>query len=175
MSALEGHLFIIGFMGAGKSSVGEMLARRLNRPFYDLDERVERQAGMVIPHIFERGGESAFRALETAQLEMLGGESPGVVALGGGVVTTPANLPLMHGMGRVVYLRVSVGEALARIGDTSSRPLLSGPGGVLAATSLYEAREGLYETVADIVVDTDGKDTGEVVEAVIQALQEELA
>lgn len=172
MINIDGHLFIIGFMGAGKSSVGEMLARRLGRPFYDLDERIERSAGAPVPRIFEREGEAAFRALETAQLQALEHESPGVVALGGGAVTTPANLPLMRGMGRVVYLKVSVGEALARIGDTSSRPLLSGPGGVLAATALYEARQGLYDTVADVAVDTDGKDTLEVVEAVIEALQE---
>jgi len=96
---------------------------------------------------------------------------PCVVACGGGVVLRPENRALLRQLGVVVYLVVSMGEALARIGDASTRPLLAGGGGTLAATALLEARETLYRSVADVTVDTAGRDAANVADAIYEALK----
>lgn len=164
---MSGHLFLIGFMGAGKSSVARVVAERLGRPFVDLDAEIERREGTTIPVIFAEQGEDEFRRLETSQLSTLSEREPSVVACGGGIVTRPENRALLSSLGFVVYLKVTVGEALARVGDCATRPLLAGPGGPLAATALLQAREGLYSSAADATVDTVGLAPAEVAEQVL--------
>ncbi len=164
------HIFLVGFMGAGKSTVGRVVAQRLARPFVDLDERIEAVAGRTIREIFETDGEEAFRALETAALEALSGEAPSVVACGGGVVIRPENRAVLKRDGVTVYLQVTAGEAIARVGDTGTRPLLSGPGASLAATTLLAARESLYRTAADVTIDTVSRDADEVADMIIDSI-----
>jgi shikimate kinase len=166
------HLFLIGFMGAGKSTVARILGEMLARPVIDLDDRIEAAAGQTCREIFESRGEDAFRHLETAQLERLSAEPPSVVACGGGIVVVAENRAILKRLGRVAYLRVSAGETLARLGADETRPLLSGPSGVLAATSLLEARESLYSAIADITVDTVGHSPQEVARSISDALGE---
>lgn len=151
------HLFLIGFMGAGKSTVGRLVADDLGLPFVDLDSSIEQTIGMPIALFFEMEGESAFRAVESSCLLALVASDSTVVACGGGVVVCDENRAALKRMGSVVYLRVTVGETIARVGTGSGRPLLSGPAGVLTAGRLLEARESLYVTVADAVVDTVGR------------------
>lgn len=172
---MVGHLFLIGFMGAGKSSVGRMLAADLGVPFLDLDEAITAQAGRSIAEIFESQGEEAFRQLETEALLSLQDSPQSVVACGGGVVLTAANRSALKGMGTVLYLQVDAAEALARIGDTSTRPLLSGPAGAMAATSLLAARECLYEAIADEVVDTRGLSISEVAQSALKVISDRSA
>lgn len=161
------HLFLVGFMGAGKSSVGRQVAERLGVPFVDLDERIAAERGATIREIFETGGEKSFREVERDALIALQSEPPSVVACGGGVVVRDENRGALKRLGTVVHLKVDAAEALARIGDTSTRPLLSGRGGAMAATSLLVARESLYAAVADVVVDTTGRGIDEVAAAVL--------
>lgn len=165
------HVFLVGFMGAGKTTVGRLLAVRLGRRCIDLDQATERLAGAPASRVFELEGEERFRELETQALLELARQPESVVACGGGVVLRPENRAALKRMGRVVYLQVTAGEALARIGDATSRPLLSGPAGSLAATSLLAARESLYRSVADIVVDTVGKTPEEVTGEIEAALE----
>ena len=165
------HILLVGFMGAGKSTVGRILADILGMPFLDLDSRIEQNAGMSVREIFDAGGEERFRSLEHAALASLVGEQDSVVACGGGIVLRDENRALLKDLGTVVYLVVSAGEAIARVGDTHTRPLLSGAGGAVAATALLGARETLYATVADITVDTGGKDPAHVAEQVLFALR----
>lgn len=148
------HVLLIGFMGAGKSTVATLVAQRLGRPCIDLDRSVEAAAGRTIAQLFAEEGETAFRQLEREALVSLADEPSSVVACGGGVVTRAANLATLKALGQVVYLRVTAEEMLARVGEDPSRPLLAGGGGVLAATALLDARESLYSAVADVVVDT---------------------
>ena len=166
------HVFLIGFMGAGKSTVARMVAEQLGRPCVDLDDAIVAVAGRSLREIFEDSGERAFREFESAQLSMLADAEPSVVACGGGIVVRDENRSALKHMGLVVYLKVSAGETLARVGADGTRPLLSGPGGVIAATRLLEARESLYAAVADVAIDTVGRDADAVARDVVAAVKE---
>ncbi|MDZ4177770.1 MAG: shikimate kinase [Coriobacteriia bacterium] len=166
---MTGHLFLVGFMGAGKSSVGRLVAERLGLSFVDLDERIEAREGKPVAELFQDRGEQAFRELESDALDALSAEEPSVVACGGGIIVRDSNRRALKRLGRVVYLAVDAAEALARIGDTATRPLLSGPSGTMAATSLLRARKSLYAAVADATVDTVGRTAEEVTDLVIEA------
>jgi len=165
------HIFLVGFMGAGKTTVARLLAERLDRPCVDVDEIIEAESGRSVREIFEDEGEPAFRALESRALLSLQTAEPSVVACGGGIVTRDENRSALKRLGCVVYLKVSAGETLARVGADGTRPLLSGPGGVLAATSLLEARESLYAAVADISIDTVGLSAEQVADEVASAIE----
>ncbi len=167
-----GHVFLVGFMGAGKSTVGRLLAGMLARPFIDLDVEIEHQVGRSCAQIFADGGEEAFRNLESAALASLADAEPSVVACGGGIVLRDVNRRLLKELGTVVYLEVTAGEALARIGNVEVRPLLadSEPS---ATETLLEARIGLYRTSADISVDTAGREPDDVASYVAAALEHE--
>lgn len=166
-----GHVFMVGFMGAGKSTVARLVAEAMGMPCVDLDSEIEAAAGMPVAQIFAQRGEEAFRLMESDALNALAALPPSVVACGGGIVTRPENRSVLQGLGTVVYLRVTVAEAVARVGDGATRPLLSGPSGTLAATALLQAREGLYRSVADVEVDTAGKTAEEVASIVVRELE----
>lgn len=161
------HIFLIGFMGAGKSTVARLVSVRLARPAIDLDEVIEQRSGQPVATIFRERGEEAFRDLESEALASLADREPSVVACGGGVVLRSENRGALCSLGRVIYLEVTAGEALARIGDAESRPLLSGPSGTLAATSLLAARESLYRASADAIIDTTGLTPEQVADDVV--------
>jgi shikimate kinase len=166
------HVFLIGFMGAGKSTVARLVSEELGRPLVDLDDSIEQAAGRSVRAIFEDEGEDAFREIESEQLEALQNADASVVACGGGIVVRDANRSALKRMGFVVYLRVSAGETLARVGHDTTRPLLSGPAGALAATRLLDARESLYSATADMTVDTVGRTANEVAAQVVAAVVE---
>ena len=164
------HLFLVGFMGSGKSTVGRLLASDLELPFVDLDRQIEADAGQSITDIFARRGEPAFRAMEHDALEGLTDEPDHVVACGGGVVVDDRNRVLLKALGRVVYLRITAEEAIARIGSTEGRPLLAGGDPVAAGRTLLASRENLYSAVADVIIDTSGQTPHQVAESVEAAL-----
>lgn len=150
-------IVLIGFMGAGKTTVGRLLAAKVGLPFIDTDDRVEARAGMSIPEIFKVGGEPHFRELEReAVLDALSG-AESVIALGGGAVGDPAVASAMQGK-HVVHLVVSYGEARRRLGENASRPLLlSGD-----PRALYESRQGTYDMLAKQTVATDHRPADEI-------------
>lgn len=164
------HVFLVGFMGAGKTTVSRLVGRRLGRPVVDIDALIEAVSGRSVREIFEDVGEDAFRALETERLMALSEADSSIVACGGGIVVRDENRVLLKQLGTVVYLKVSAGETLARVGSDGTRPLLSGPGGAIAATALLEARESLYAAVADVAIDTVGRSVDEVAEDVVAAI-----
>ena len=121
------HIFLIGFMGSGKSTVGALLAERLNLPFIDSDKEIEKTAGKSISAIFEQDGEAAFRTLEMDLIRKLESESQAVVAVGGGLPAIDGALELMHQFGMVIYLNTSLLTLLKRLKEErAQRPLLSG-------------------------------------------------
>lgn len=163
------HIFLVGFMGAGKSTVGRLLARRLGLPFADLDEMVEAAVGSTVAQIWAESGEEAFRAAESEAIASLAGQGPSVIACGGGVVLADENRAELKSLGRVVYLTVSADEALARVGGADTRPLLAGSGAALA-WRLMAARESVYLAVADAVVATTGRSPEQVAGDVAAAI-----
>ena len=155
-------IFLVGFMGAGKSTVGPILARDLGEDFVDLDCRIELATGSTIAELFDERGEEGFRVAERDALERAISEAPAVVACGGGIVTDELSRGVLTHGGDVVYLAVTAHEALARVHDQlETRPLLQGadPAG---AAALLGLRERLYKKVADLTVDTVGRTPDEI-------------
>jgi shikimate kinase len=164
-------LFVIGFMGAGKSTVGAIVAERLGRPFIDLDTEIEREQGMSIATMFSTLGESGFREAERVALEHAAGVPGAVVACGGGVVTDEGSHAILRERGIVVYLQVLSEEAVARVGsELSGRPLLRA-GDPSAVAALLKSRERLYEAAADILIDTADRAPGEIADEVVALVE----
>ena len=167
MNVTRGHLVLVGLPGAGKSTVGRAVARRLSRRFVDFDVELERREGMSVAQLFATRGEPAFRELEISLTAELAGIEPSVFAPGGGWITNPGVVALLRPPGRIIHLRVSPAGALKRLGSARvSRPLLmdSDPAAVL--DRLWAARAALYET-ADGEVDTEVVDFQHVAEKVV--------
>jgi shikimate kinase len=162
------RVVLVGAMGAGKSTVGRLLAERWDVAFRDTDDDVEQSEGRSISDIFVDSGEEHFRALEREALAHALGEHAGVLAVGGGAVMRAETRSLLAGH-RVVFLRVGLTDAAARVGLGASRPLLLGNvRGTLKA--LLDERTPVYQAVADAAVDTDGRTPDEVADLVEAAL-----
>jgi shikimate kinase len=158
-------IVLVGFMGAGKSTVGRLLAAKLGLPFTDSDHVIEERAGKPIRRIFADEGEPAFRDLEHAVIEGLLAGPDAVLALGGGAAGHPATRALLARV-PVVYLRVGYAEALARVGGDQGRPMLARPG----VQALHAEREAVYASVATVTVETDGRAPEEIVLEVLASL-----
>ena len=148
------HLFFVGFLGAGKSTLARNLGSLFHRPHVDTDRLVERALGRSVAEAFEELGEERFRDLETQVLREMTQGDPALVSCGGGVVLRPENRAILREGGFVVFLKVRADEAKSRIGDPSTRPLL---GDAEAARKTNAERLPLYEEVADATVDTSGR------------------
>ena len=170
--AWAGPVLLIGFMGAGKSSVGFALARELGCDFIDLDVLIERRAGKRIAEIFEKFGEPAFRQMEAKALdEVLSGEASCVIALGGGAFTQPANRErIARSAGRVVFLEVSFEEAVRRIESAGGTRPLAASRELLQ--KLFRQRESAY-VQAHFRSDTSGRSVAEVVREVAAWVREQ--
>lgn len=167
------HVALIGFMGAGKTTCGRILAGKLGRDFIDTDDYVEKSEGMSVTEIFERHSERYFRELEAKALEAaLAHPEPCVIACGGGIVTVPANVAALQKNALIVYLTMEPEQALARFGDFASRPLLASAKSPEEIFSLMKARDTLYKATADFSVSTGLRSPESVVEAIIDHLEE---
>ncbi|WP_309648220.1 shikimate kinase [Nocardioides sp.] len=161
---------IVGPMGAGKSTVGALLAESLGVLARDTDNDVERIEGRSISDIFVDSGEEHFRVLEKAAVADALASHDGVLSLGGGAVLDPDTQALLVGH-RVVFLRVGLAEAVKRVGLGTGRPLLLG--NVRARIkAVLDERAPVYESLADITVDTDGRTPAEIADEVRQALEQ---
>lgn len=160
---------LIGAPGAGKTTVGRALAARLGVAFQDTDDAVVALAGKPIPDIFVEDGEDAFRALETKCLETLLASSSGVLSLGGGVVMRAENRALLAGH-VVVWLDVTLSDAVARVGLGTTRPLLLGNvrGRLL---ELLAERTPVYASVSRVRINTSQRPIPDIVGEIVQALE----
>lgn len=156
----QDNIFLVGLMGAGKTSVGRMLAKRLQKDFYDSDAEIERATGVKIPVIFDIEGESGFRAREEKIIEKLTAMHGIVLATGGGVVLSPANRTQLRNNGRVIYLRAAPEDLWRRTRRDRNRPLLQTPNPLEKLTDLHAQRDPLYSEIADLVVDTGAQTVG---------------
>ena len=159
------NIVLVGPMGAGKSVVGALLARRLALPFVDLDALLEAEAGAHIADLFRDEGEAAFRARESALLaRCLAGDGQ-VVATGGGAVLAAANRARLRERGFVAWLRADPGTQLRRLEGCRDRPLLEGTDRQARLHALATERDPLYREVADCTIDTRSLDAGAVVDS----------
>ena len=152
--SVPANIFLIGLMGAGKTSVGKMLARRLGKTFYDSDQEIERTTGVKIPLIFEIEGEAGFRARESRVIAELAQKRNIVLATGGGAVLAPGNRRLLAEHGTVVYLRATPHDLWLRTRHDRNRPLLQTADPLAKLRELFDQRDPLYREIADVVVDT---------------------
>lgn len=162
-------LVLVGVPGAGKSTVGAALARRLHRDFVDIDDEIVRRAGKPIADIFTQDGEPAFRDLEESVIAQMLGEGDTVVSLGGGALGRERTRDRLAGH-TVVWLHVDLSHAVDRVGLNRNRPLLLG--NVRGQLSdLMQRREPVYRDAADITVDTSDLTIDQVVDRIAQAVQ----
>lgn len=147
---ISGNIFLVGPMGAGKSTVGRQLAKSLGRDFYDSDEEVEKRTGVPISWIFEMEGEARFRAREQTVIDDLTSLKNIVLATGGGAVLSQDNRQYLRSRGQVIYLYSSVEQLLKRTDKDKTRPLLQTDDPKKQITELLAKREQLYRDVADI-------------------------
>ena len=148
------NLILVGMMGAGKSTVGRLLARRLKRSFHDSDRELERRCGVRVAVIFDIEGEAGFRAREAQMLEELCALDGVVLATGGGAVLAEENRRRLAACGTVIYLHAHPARLWQRVRHDRDRPLLATPDPQKRIEELYQARDPLYREVADIVLDT---------------------
>ncbi|MCW5605422.1 MAG: shikimate kinase [Burkholderiales bacterium] len=154
------NIFLVGLMGAGKTSVGRMLAKRIHRDFYDADAEIEKTTGVKIPVIFDIEGEAGFRAREEKMIEKLTSLQGIVLATGGGAVLSPANRACLKKHGRVIYLRAAPEDLWRRTRRDRNRPLLQTANPLARLRELHAQRDPLYTEVADLVVDTGAQSVG---------------
>lgn len=164
------NIILVGPMGAGKSTIGRLLAGILNLPFNDSDRAIEERTGADIPWIFDVEGEEGFRSRETAVLKDLLQENGLVLATGGGIVLREENRRCLRAGGHVVYLTASLDQLLERTSRDKKRPLLQVENPRQKIIDLIEQRHPLYSEVADYVVNTDRRSPKQVAQEIAQLI-----
>jgi shikimate kinase len=167
---IPGSLFLTGPMGAGKSTIGRQLSKRLSKEFHDSDHEIEARTGVDIPLIFELEGEAGFRKREQAIIEELTRIPDIILATGGGAILDPENRRHLSARGRVIYLHATVNQQLKRTRRDRNRPLLQTADPRAKLEELMAIRDPLYREIADVIIETDGKRVRDVVRQIIQQL-----
>ena len=165
------NIFLVGLMGAGKTTVGRALAKKLNRRFIDSDQEIEARTGASISWIFEIEGEASFRQREAEVIRDLAALDDIVLATGGGAILKPENRQCLKSHGTVIYLRASVGSILQRTSHDKSRPLLQTADPRAKIEQLLQEREPLYMEVADIIIETGRPNVQSLVQAILVELE----
>ncbi len=169
---ISGNIFLVGPMGAGKSTVGRQLAKSLGRDFYDSDKEVEKRTGVSISWIFEMEGETGFRRREQKVLDNLTSLKDIVLATGGGAILSEENRSYLRSRGQVIYLSASVEQLFRRTLKDKNRPLLQTDDPKRQITELLELRDPLYRDVADIELRTGEQSIQHVVSGLIKKLED---
>lgn len=166
------NIFLIGSMGAGKTSVGRLLARILSFDFYDSDQVIEEQSGADIPWIFDIEGEQGFREREGKIIDLLTRRNNIVLATGGGAILKAENRANLAMRGKVFYLQVSVDEQMKRTDRAKNRPLILNKNPREIFERLKKEREPFYLEIADYVIDTDHGSVKGIVDSILEKIFE---
>ena len=172
MQLHRGNLYLVGLPGAGKSTLGRQLARRLDKTFVDADAELERKLGVTIPTIFEIEGEASFRDREEAVLAELTTLSGVVLATGGGVVIRSANRERLKANGTVIYLHAMPELLRERTRRSRHRPLLNAADPIARLAELYAARDALYREVASMIIESNREEISQFSRRLEAALQD---
>lgn len=167
MKSGKNNIFLVGPMGAGKTSVGRFLAKQLNKVFYDSDEEIEKKMGVSLTWIFDLEGMSGFRLRELNVIDELSKLSNIVLSTGGGCVEIPEVRDCLRQRGIVIYMEVSLETQLARLKRDKRRPLLQGENPQEVLIKLWEEREPIYEDIADLTVMTDNRSVKDVCDEIL--------
>ena len=165
------NIYLVGPMGAGKSTIGRHLAELLGKKFKDTDHEIENRTGASIPLIFEIEGETGFRKRESAMLKELGSEADLVLATGGGIVLAEENRRVLREQGFVIYLFAKVDVLYQRTRRDRNRPLLNEGDRRKKLEEIMHTRDSLYREVADLVIETDKRPARTVAKEIIEKLQ----
>lgn len=161
-------LVLIGYMGAGKTTIGRKLSQQLQIPFYDTDSYIEEKQGRCISDIFAENGEEYFRCLETEYLkELLEQERDGILSTGGGLPLRKENRELLKKMGRTVYLQVSKDTILERLKEDTTRPLLQVADRETRIEEMLQMRHPVYMETADLTIVADGREIDSIVQEIL--------
>jgi shikimate kinase len=164
------NLYLLGFMGTGKTSIGDLLARKTKKYFVDMDILIEDQQKKTISKIFEQNGEGAFREIEKKLLNKLSKEKDLIVGTGGGIIIDQDNVDIMKSTGTRILLTASPQTIFKRLESDTTRPLLKKGNKLENIEKILSDRASKYEQAADIVVDTDSKSVQEIVEGIAKVL-----
>jgi len=168
---MKTNIALIGFMGTGKTAVGQLLARKLNMDFIEVDVLIERKAGRTIPQIFEESGEIGFRELEISVTKDVAQEQSAVIACGGGLVLNRINVDRLKQGAVIVYLTASPGVTLKRVSkQMGQRPLLEVQDPLATIREMMKFRGPFYERAADITINTSRRNVEVVADAIIMSL-----
>lgn len=165
---IKQHIFLIGFMGTGKSTVSRKLRGLLKAREVDMDQAIVRECGMSIPEMFEQFGEGYFREKETQMLRTLSAQAPSVISCGGGTVLRPENVEIMKNSGKIVLLTATPETVFRRVRHGKERPILNGHMNVAYIAQLMEKRRAAYESACDVRVSTDGKAPEAIAEEILE-------
>ena len=165
------NIFLIGFMGCGKSTIARLLSEHLGVAQVEMDELIVQEQGMPITEIFEKYGEAYFRDIETDLVRRLQTQDGVVVSCGGGAVLREENRRLMKEAGVIVWLTAEPETILERVKHSTNRPVLNGNMNVEYITSLMAKRHDCYEVAADFVVNTDGKRREEICDEILELVK----
>lgn len=168
MNAADVNLYLVGFMGTGKTTIGRAVAHRLGFEMRDSDQEIESQQARTIAEIFERDGEAAFRAMERTYIESGHPGERTVVSCGGGLIVPPGMLELLRSRGVVICLHASIETILARTARHRHRPLLNVEDPEARVRALYAAREPVYKRAGTVLL-TDGRSLNDIITHVIRA------
>lgn len=165
---MKDNIILIGFMGCGKTTVGNILSKKFSYSHIDTDHEIEREAGCAVKDIFEKKGEEYFRKMETKTIEKLKEKlSKTVVSTGGGLPLNPVNADILKEMGLVVYLKVSPAAVWERLKHDKTRPLLQKPSPKDEIIRLLDYRHPIYEAAAHLVVEADKKGANEIAAGIV--------
>ena len=158
------NIFLIGFMGCGKSTMARLMSEQVGAKLIEMDETIEAEVGMTINAIFEAYGEKHFRDLETQLIQRIALEGGAVVSCGGGAILRPENVACMKENGKVIYLSATPETIFERVRHSTNRPLLNGNMNVEYISSLMEKRMPHYLAAADVTIVVDAKEPQEILD-----------
>ena len=167
----ENNIFLVGLMGSGKTTIGKIIAKKLNYKFIDSDALIEEKTGVKVPLIFEYEGEAGFRKRETKILSEIIKMNSIVLATGGGIILSKTNRQLLTKSSVVIYLNATIKELVKRLANDKDRPLIQNVDKETKLRELIERRGSLYESIADYIIQTKEKRASEIANEIILNLR----